>query len=137
MSKKLSKTSSRQGLTLLEVIAGIALISTLFVGLLLAMSRHGKQLQLAQLQLSATEAADQLLDNWYSELGSVPTSGKGVITSQPELAWQTTSIGTVTIGTVQFTIVRLAILDGHMPESGQPLVKVDVLAESRTPTRAP
>ena len=76
---RLNPASSRDGMTLIEVVGGLFILSTLLVAILLSFGRHERQQQRA-LQLSAAvRAADQLLTKWHSTGEAIPTSGDGVL----------------------------------------------------------
>lgn len=55
---------SRTGLTLIEVVAGLALMGTLLVAVLLGASSHLRQLRTARQKTSAIESLDRLLPFW-------------------------------------------------------------------------
>lgn len=66
---------SRTGLTLIEVVAGLALMGTLLVTVLLGASSHLRQLRAAQQKTIAIESLDRLLSLWSSDgfsEGSLP-----------------------------------------------------------------
>ena len=62
-----SRNCRRGGLTLIEVVIGLLLLSTLLSSLLLSHQRHARQLQLAQRTLAAIDSADRLLADWFAE----------------------------------------------------------------------
>ena len=60
------------GLTLIEVVAAIAILGTVLVGITLSQSRHTRQLAAAQQQSAAAHAADQLISEWWTNTAGVP-----------------------------------------------------------------
>jgi type II secretory pathway pseudopilin PulG len=78
----------RSGLSLIEVIAGIALLSTLLVSSMLAWSTHRLQIRRSQLQIEAAQLADQQLSLWYSERGALPVQKSGPLLNHDFLRWR-------------------------------------------------
>ena len=74
MSKK---RLTRCGLTLIEVVAGIALLATLLVSILVAHKKHAEQVRLAQKRLDAIEQLDQLLAEWSAAGNWQPVGSAG------------------------------------------------------------
>lgn len=75
MSKSCWRRCGTRGLTIVEVIAGLALLSTLLVSILVTYRAHAAQVRGAQDRLAAIEAADDLLTEW-SAAGVVPAVGR-------------------------------------------------------------
>jgi len=65
------------GLTLVEVLAGTALLGSLLVGILLAKHRLTVQSRLAETRLAAYEALDGLLTEWWTSPEGVPREAAG------------------------------------------------------------
>jgi prepilin-type N-terminal cleavage/methylation domain-containing protein len=82
--------SRRQGLTLIEVVAGLALLGGLLSGILMAYGRHVVQVRHAELRLQATAAADRLLALWFGgfERG-LRRHGDGRVPGDKRLRWRT------------------------------------------------
>ena len=77
----------RRGLSLIEVVASIALLSVLMVALLAAWSKHNAQLQKAQQKLEAVELLDQQMGQWYVNNGGPPFPAEGQF-SGTGFAWR-------------------------------------------------
>lgn len=71
------KPPHRHGLSLIEVVASIALLATLMITLLTAWTKHKNQLELAQHKLTAVELLDQKLGQWYVQSGGPPFPASG------------------------------------------------------------
>lgn len=69
----------RAGLTLIEVIASLAILGTLLTGMLLAKAQLTRQSVAAQRQLEAAEVADRLLTRWVMLEEAVPCPDAGVL----------------------------------------------------------
>src|SRR5688572_15241286 len=87
--KPFSKRYRARGMTLIEVLAGVALLGSLLVGVVLARGRYIRQWTTAQHRLEAVQAADALLNQWWASEDSVPRSGMGSCGERRSLRWQT------------------------------------------------
>lgn len=86
------KFHSRSGLTLVEVVAGIALLSTLLVSILMSYGAHAGQIRAARQRVQAIEAADRLLSNWMT-LGELPAVGdQDMLPGSDELVWRMVAV---------------------------------------------
>ena len=69
-----SRRSSRRGLTLVEVLAGIALMGTLLTSAIVASGRHSRQMRVAREKQYAVKALEDYLGLWaqgeFSETGA-------------------------------------------------------------------
>lgn len=66
---------ARHGLTLIEIVAGIALLATLLVSTLAAFRAHAAQVRTAKDRLAAIQIADELLAAWMNA-GTLPSIGE-------------------------------------------------------------
>ena len=74
--------AGKRGLTLIEVMASLALMGSLLAALVMSHGRHRKQVRLAEKRIVALEIADRLLTQWtatwepmrHGQGGSLPTS---------------------------------------------------------------
>lgn len=82
-----SRSWRSSGLTLLEVLAALTILATLLAGLLLAKGRALCQQALAQRQLEAIAAADELMEQWWAE-GAPDFPSSGDVPQHPELQWR-------------------------------------------------
>ena len=74
MFQKCSKPNS--GLTLVEVIFSLVLVGTLMVTLLMAHRRNTDQLALAEKQLVAIDALDQMMGAFYKSSNGQSSNGQ-------------------------------------------------------------
>lgn len=131
-----SRCSRASGLTLIEVVAAIAILGTLLVGIVLAKARHTRQLALAEEKRDIVDAADELIAGWWRAGAAVPIDQAGTIDTDPPLQWQTTLVPHETLDDLGTRLVRVFVYepgaDLNAGEDGQPLVIVDlVLNEPR------
>jgi Tfp pilus assembly protein PilE len=106
-----SSCSRAAGLTLIEVVAAIAILGTILAGIVLAKSRHTAQLYDAQRRSDAVAAADALLYQWWTRPEGVPVDQSGVIESTPALAWRTRLIMVEPIKNLGARVVRVELFD--------------------------
>ena len=145
-SKNCSRRWSRDGLTLIEVVAAIAILGTILVGVVMSKSRHTRQLALAGRQMKAVRAADELISAWWAADRSVPINESGVANEDESLVWDTRVVENDPVGKLGARVVRVAIRPSrHMgpgPGGGEDaLVTVDLVlphrpAGPRCPTRS-
>ena len=81
--------SNRNGLTLVEVVVSIALLSALMVSLLSIRSSHVRQIRLAAQKRHAVELLDRQLSQWFEDEYLVPIDTQGEFEGDELLFWQT------------------------------------------------
>lgn len=124
--------------TLVEVIAGIALLGTLLAGLMLSFSAHVRQYQAARLRIQAIEKLDRQLELWYADDGTLPIDSEGPLSSQPPLTWRTLTVRSPQAERLNSVIVRVEVRRPERADSSPPVVAVELLhpataaAQSRT-----
>jgi type II secretory pathway pseudopilin PulG len=119
----------RSGLSLLEVIAGIALLSTLLVSCMLAWSLHRRQIRVAELQIEAAELADQQLTLWYADKGRLPEQPAGSLMDHKTLKWTLEPVDEADDLPKGFQLKRLVVRD----EQNHGLLHVDLLTPDSEP----
>jgi len=136
MSRRCSNNSVKTGLTLIEVVASVALLSTLLVGTLLAYGRHAHQIRRSRLRLQALRAADAMLTDWMDDPAALPARSRGDVPGEEGLIWETRPVDSPHEGRLRIGIVRLSILakDAGEDEEARPLATVDVAVGSVTPS---
>ncbi len=90
-------------------MAGIALLATLLVGIVLAAGKHGQQFRLAGRKLEAARAADTLFAEWLSQPSGVPREASGTIRGQMKFSWQTRPSEDATAAKLGLEIIRVEI----------------------------
>jgi len=121
--------SRRTGLTLVEVVAALALLGTLAAGVLTARAAHVRQDRRAAETLLATEAADRLLTDWTAENVPVPTSGSGVLDEDLSIGWRTHIVANAPIERIGGQVVRLTVIG----RDGSSLFAVDLITTPPPP----
>ena len=94
MKKRLEKSWPRRprGMTLVEVVAGSALLGTLLVAILLAQARIVKQAGLAARRVEACGIADGMLELWWSDPEEFRVDGSGDVQGREGWSWRTSVI---------------------------------------------
>jgi len=123
------------GMTLIETVAGLAILGTLISSLVVARSRYQHQWVLAGRRSEATVAADTLLSSWWAQPAQLPRNAAGKLTDK-KLRWQTHLVDP-SVDVLGVQIVRLEIFDDRtgteLPAAGSanslasPLACVDIV----------
>lgn len=127
--------SKARALTLLEVVAAIALLSTLLVAVLAAHDRLARQSRRGELRLAAVDAADRLLTAWTATTPVVIPDVAGHFDTTPRLYWQVASVASPELLPYGVRIARLQVLDQD-PRAGTdvaPLVDLEFLTTAAIP----
>jgi len=135
------KTSLRRsrsaGLTLIEVVAAITILGTILVGVVIAKSRHTRQLALTQRRDAAVRAADELITQWWVSSTGMPINEQGVVPSHDQLVWQTRLMNHRIMEDLGAQVLRVEVRDATSdePHAGDaPLVMVDLVLPVRKMT---
>ena len=110
-SKRYSRPSCARALTLIEVVAAIAILGTLLVGVVLTKSRHTRQLHRARTQASAIKAIDTLIAEWWTQPQGVPIDESGGLDGLDHLRWQTRLIKNDPIDQMGARVVRVSVYE--------------------------
>lgn len=113
-------------MTLVEVMAGLAIMGTLVTGLLVATGRLKAQDLQAQLRLEACQVADDLLTGWWSPKEDFPRTGNGTVRRNGNWRWRTRPIRSNRAERMGAQVVALEVfpIGTH---GGAPVARVDVL----------
>ena len=122
----------RNGLTLIEVVAGLALLSMLMVTAMVGFSRHKQQIEFSQDQLAAAELADQLLADWYKTPERFPRASSGLAhQGDRQFVWKTRVIYDEVAQSMFADKVRLTMEKSTAPDAK--LVSVEILVARPIP----
>jgi Tfp pilus assembly protein PilV len=124
------------GLTLLEVVAAIAILGTVLVGLVLAKARHVRQLAEARRLSAAVRAADSLLADWWTRPEGVPDNESGPVGTDGSLVYATREVPSAAVERLTCRVVRVEIRQAATQVPGaetpdEPLVAVELVLPSR------
>ena len=116
-------------MTLVEVIAGLALLAGVLGGILTAKARVDRQSRDAVRREQAIDAADAMLREGFVEPTKFPRFARGLVPGHPELAWRTFPVRNLRAETLGGQVVRLEIASGPAGDR-PPLVAVEVVVPS-------
>lgn len=123
------RTSWRQhGVTLIEVMAALALLGSLAVAMVLSRGWLVEQHQQAGQKLEAVEVADKLLAQWWAgETIQLPIDATGRVDGYPVWSWQTRVVDNRSLASFEALVVRLSILDDSVVGQPVELTTVDLV----------
>jgi prepilin-type N-terminal cleavage/methylation domain-containing protein len=121
-----------RGLTLIEVVAAIAILGTILVGIVLSSARLTHQAALARRQAVAVRAADELITGWWTAKEGVPVGAEGAVESDPTLLWTVRLMENEPVARLGARVVRVAIREADPKTSAaaateEELVNVDLV----------
>jgi hypothetical protein len=127
-------------MTLLEVVAGLALLASLLGALVMAKARYARQAAAADRRVEAVAAADELLAAWHQNPRALPLefSGSGAVPGERRLAWRLRPVVNAGVEELGGRVVRLEVLDERLAPPPVLVTLETVVAEPpRTATTAP
>ena len=80
---------SRRGTTLVEAVAGTALLGSLLVSILIGASRLQAQAARAERRIEACRVADGLLKGWWAKRDEFPREARGTVPGHNGWRWRT------------------------------------------------
>jgi len=122
-----SRCSHAAGLTLIEVVAAIAILGTLLVGIVLARARHTHQYARAESARVAVDAADRLISRWWLNGRHVPVGKAGQFEAHPTLRWRTREVDNEKINLLGARVVRVEVLRADAETGSDPQARAEVL----------
>ncbi|MGB7344296.1 MAG: type II secretion system protein [Pirellulaceae bacterium] len=125
--------SHRAGFTLLEVVIGMMLMTSLVVGSLTALSRYRNSLATVARKRQAINVADELLNQWVQSSNGLPGASVGEVTGESVFRWQTRVLSQRRVCGVQTEVVRLEVYQSESSDgAAYPLTTVDYLRPARS-----
>jgi hypothetical protein len=117
-------------MTLLEVVAGLALLASLLGAVVMAKGRYARQAAAADRRLQAVAAADALLAGWHLNPRSLPQafSGSAAVPGDAGLAWRLRPVANGGVEELGGRVVRVEILDERVTPSPV-IVAVETVVE--------
>jgi len=115
------------GMTLIEVVTGLAILGTILAAVVLAKAKHTRQLARADRQLEAVTATDQMLSAWWLTPDTIPRSGSGRLPGLPNLSWKTRVTENIPLGNTTADVVRLEVRDERSTDSQPTLITLDLI----------
>ena len=118
----------RRGVTLVEVLAGLALLGTLVAGLLVADAAQGRQARRAEDRLAAVAALDELLEGWDAGGPALPPAPSGPLGTGGRLAWSARRVRRAGADRLGCVVVRVEARPAGAADA-RPLAAVELLVE--------
>lgn len=84
-----SGCSRRAGVTLIEVVAAIAILGTILVGVVMSKARHTRQVALTLRINQAVLVADELIAGWWASEAGPPIGASGIAGGEAVFVWET------------------------------------------------
>jgi len=127
--KRNSRPSARQcrrGATLVEAVAGTALLGTLLVALLVVRARMTVQASRAALRVEACTIADGLLAGWWLDRDTLPRDDAGAVPDRPGWTWRAERVTDDEAAALDAEVVALSVYAPGQPP-GLPAARVEIL----------
>ncbi|MEQ1905317.1 MAG: hypothetical protein ABL888_14100 [Pirellulaceae bacterium] len=121
----------RNGLTLVEVAASIALVGALLVSILIGFSAHQRQVATAANRALAIHQLDILIAEWFAA-DKFPRNHGGVMTDQPHWHWETTVLQIPSFDSSwQAEALLVEVIDHRRTDAREVLASVELLIERK------
>jgi len=110
-------------MTLVEAVAGLALLGLLLVAILLAKARYTRQWARANLRGQAVAAADALLGQWRQ--AAFPMKDESGYVDGTDFAWRRNMVSDKSAAVMGLQVVRLEVFDDRPMQREPVSVTVD------------
>lgn len=127
MYLKRSARHRGRGMTLVEVVAGLALLATVLAGLLVAKARLGRQVRVTESRRAAVGAADALLTAWWRDKPRFPRNAAGEVPGHADLLWRTQTVASAQAARLCGQVTRLDVFSAPLGANQTPLVTIELL----------
>lgn len=117
--------SNHRGFTLIEVLVGMVLLSSLAIAALQGFKAHKRQLQFAENKVLAVAELDRLLTLWSGKAW-IPYEGGGALDPQKGWVWQAQLVGQRMVFGQPKLVVRIDVLETNLPNA-RSLASVELL----------
>ncbi len=121
-----SMKSRARGLSLIEVVIGMALLGLFLASIFIAQARLTRQSALIRKKALAISATDALLASWAMDWGNLPTDGSGTIPEHENLQWETQSQDASELQELGIIKVQLTITDADMYLTDEPILQLEL-----------
>jgi len=130
MSGRFSNCSRTKGLTLVEVLAAVALLCGLLVGIMVAFDKHARQITRADERLEAYRHLDELLYQWSEGGTGMPAEGHGELPDAEDLSWRTRVVSTRNRDSLGVDVIRLTVVSSKEGATAEPLIELELAVPS-------
>ncbi len=125
MCRKYLNRWKPNGLTLVEVLAGSALLGTVLVLILITSGRLNTHSVRAANYTKAYRVADGLLEQWWPEKEAFPRNDSGDVPDHEYWRWQTSIVSNDEAQELGAEVVALEIIDSQNPL--EPLAHIEIM----------
>jgi type II secretory pathway pseudopilin PulG len=120
------RRSRLTGLTLVEVLAAVALLGTLLAASLIAAGRAKVQAADARRRLEAVERLDALLEDWWAQKDEIRIDATGPVGKDGRWQWRTRTVSNESAGAVEARVVAVEIRPAGEADQ-PPAARVEIL----------
>ncbi len=128
--RSLNSCRSR-GLTLIEVITALAILSTLLVGMLVAFKKNSEQIHTQLAVREATSSVDQLLFVWARQGIYPPARSSGDLPDTDNMTWETWPVTGEHRDTLGLDIIRLSVYANDNRDRSVPVLSLELPIPAR------
>jgi len=114
-------------MTLVEAVVGMALLGTMLVAMLLAMSRMNVQSARAERRLEAARVLDGLLRRWWEQPDRIPRNSEGVDAEFPDWLWRTRRIEDDNAAALETEKIAVELFPVEPTDDKTPAASVELL----------
>lgn len=119
-----SRSCRNTAMTLIEVLAGLVLLSTLLASIVIASGRFAARIRGATNELASVEILEDQLAFWYASAGRLPSAAEGRIDGAPEYRWRIIRSNVPVAPNIPARRVRVELF---VPGGGAPGMSIELL----------
>jgi type II secretory pathway pseudopilin PulG len=121
-------------LTLVEAIAGIALLGTLLATVLLSIGRIRTQDARAAQRIEACRIAEDLLQQLWAKADKFPRGGDGEVSGKKGWRWRTQAVANPQAQNIRGEVVAVEVL-APGSDAGPPAARVEIVLPTTRPAK--
>ncbi len=115
-----------RGFTLVEAVAGTAILGSVLAAVLLASARMQAQARRAADRTEACRVADELLESWWPKRDKMPIGSEERVPSREGWTWRARSVRREMLGELEADVVAVEVFrEGR--GGGEPAARVEVV----------
>lgn len=126
MSNRCLNCCIRRGLTLIEVVTALAILSTLLVGILVAFKKNAEHIRTKLATRQAATAVDKLLSGWAEQGLYPPEQERGDLPGVDGFTWETRVVSREYRNTLGLNVVRLRVHAEPTSDESTPVLAIDL-----------
>ncbi len=124
-SSKGSRRCGRTGMTLIEVVGGLALLGSVLAGVLVTKAAYMQQSRAAERRSAAVAEADAMLTEWWGDQKMMPRDGSGL--TAKGFRWVTRVRPDPAAAAMGVQVLRLELSDPSSPAPQKSVVAVELV----------